>query len=346
MGLSDEERLEKIWWGVTQLQERLRDLPADSEEHHTLIDQGVHLLREKVDQTWNAFLGRGSNSTFWLLGGDASDEVRGPHGAWSTAICGLCEEARRENPEDSPQEDFNAFDQHLSVEALLGDQRGRRRIVYDVFCWTEQLIYALRRYDDNLRQTLDPLSKLLADMQGICFGIFARDEDYAKAYVLNRVLAGLLGGEYLWQKDKLGKILLDDMNLADRFTRAMVANSPPRGESLKTIIAWDHERLSMKPTVENRLLLLMRIAGRRLHYEHQIKDLLGHLKKARLRVRPEHVLYEFAKCKAAHDEKEGGDQAAYNQRSEEEALYAIHGSAAFDLVKDRNKRNKKGKKSC
>lgn len=341
MGLSDEERVQKVFWGIEQLTHVLTD-PDDLGNDDLIHEYGfgdrfpenLRRLRAIGDSLWHSFLGGDRNTAFWLMGGDADNPVRDPKGAWSAAIISMCEGHQPKTESDKFWErsrrdkTFDPFDGFLDIPGLLGQsEHGKvRRAVYNVYGWSEFLSYAVRRYDDKLRRGWGKIDKAISDIQGVCFSIFGRDEFYTRAYVLNRLLEALYGGRYAYDRDPVG-IALNKLYMHHDLSRPM-----SRDGMTAEVIGWDAWRLQHKKTPENRLVLALRIAGRRFHYDHKLKELLGAIKDIKPKPSTKRLEREFAKCKAAHEADEKGGQDRYREDAERDEVMAIHGYKGYEWL--------------
>jgi len=97
------------------------------------------------------------------------------------------------------------------------------------------------------------------------------------------------------------------------------------GSSLKEVLAWDAWRIRHMRTMQHRVILMMRIAGHRIH-EHDAERII--VATEGMGVRPSEVRREFKKCfkrgeaKAVEHQKQYRDEA---RLSEGDIDYQIHG---------------------
>lgn len=307
MGLSDEERLTRMCYSVHHLSTICRELdlgyPKEPWQH----------LKDLGDQLWHAFLGGQSNGMFWFLGGDLDSGVTGPNSPWGVLIEAQCENAR--SPvERKPAYDFNPFDGFLDIEGLMSQVRDgeNKRNILKIYRLTESLVYGLRRYDDELRGKYQELDKLASDILGACFTLMQGDQDFGKAYVGERILKWIYG-KY---DDPLKPVLLK-LCLHHDLSRFMADCS------LADVIAWDKWRLTHKDCVQNRLVLALQMAGRRFHYEHQFRELIGLTRE--LEVQEPTLRKEFDKCVKAHIESDAKQIKGLREDREGEEDRIIHG---------------------
>jgi hypothetical protein len=312
MGLSNEERTSNIYEVIRQIKDCL-DTTGIKIPSHQRAD--FKAIRKEADKLWYAFIGHHRHSGFWIFGGDASNDVVAPNGPWSAAILRNISDSRNE---DSCREYDPVFD-GLSVSSLIAQDREGRvcKIVYDVFALSESLSYALRRYDDDFLRELSRLDKVVADLQGACYGFFRKSEAFTKAYVLHRIVAALYGVD---QNDPVRTFFVEE-HIHHDLSRPMVDSD------LAEIMEWDAWRLQREMTPENRLVLALRIAGRRFHYEHKFKDMVRRLDGFDPKPRLEVLEAEFAACCEAHKQYEASPGPQEDQKVS--ARVAIHGQEAY-----------------
>ena len=314
MGLSNEERLNRLYSGVDALHERLGEL--DKSKVTYSLEEPLARLRRAVDGLWFALLGENRNNGYWLFGGDATDDVKEPSGAFSAAVLHLCDLSRsREHTLD-----LDPLHDHLSVKALLGAADPFHRAVYEMFQISESMAYGLRRYDDDFRASFKALDKLIADLQGACHSIFRADEVYAKAYVLHRTLSWMYGSD---PKDPVRAFLTRDHAHHD-------LSRPMTDGSLKEVLAFDEWTAKTKRTPENRILLMLRIAGRRFHYKHKYQDMMKALDEVIPQNRRKAMATEFDRCVKAHENRDTNKLDEYRASQDLQTRIAIHGYEAAD----------------
>lgn len=174
MGLSNEERRSGIFWAIRRMVENARKLPEN--------DNRYTKLRELAEQLWPAYLGPQNNAMHWILGSSASNVVSGNnYTPWDTGVGEQIESAARQ-PQEAPSDDPELC--YLSIKSLLPEPQ---TYVYEVFSWSEQLVYYLRRYNDDFLRRYSKLSEVCSRIQGECFPKFSDDPAYARAYLASRI---------------------------------------------------------------------------------------------------------------------------------------------------------------
>ena len=330
MGLSDQERLEKIYWAIHHMVKLGHEIRQDPDASNC-----VGCVIEKVEQLWPAFIGGQSNSAHWILGSSASNAVTAPNSVWSTSILNHLEDSRQLEQKLKEEEEikktgqapyeapFDAFDNgFLDIAGLLGQchYRGKfNRHLYELFGWSEQLAYALRRYDDELLKSFQSLSDVLARLQGELFGFFSANNDFAKAYVLNQVL------DHLY-RDKDFQKLAYKQHWHHDLSRPMRSNRDD-SVSLEKVREWHYRAVvnSKKQTTEDKILLALEIMGRHYHYQHNYNDMVSVLQADNVLFNPKKLESAFKKCEARHKELEEAGHKEYRNDSERDVNAAIHG---------------------
>lgn len=315
MGLSHPERITKIVFAIRGIMEQSRKLEKEIQLQDLEIPLEslpvLRLLVKLTDKLWYACLGGSTNNTFWLFGGDHNSKVKEPEGAWSIAVIALCDAYRKE-PNDDDNDDldipYDPFDDDLSIEGLLGHPY--RKSVYQIYGWSEQITYALRRYNDSFRREYKKLDKLVSNIQGTCFEIFQADEAFATAYVGNTLL------EALYKNEETKTILLNTNWHHD-------LASGIRSARLSEVVEWDRWRLTNDATLQNHLILAMRIMGDKFHYSHVFDELIKQVKG--LNVNSEILKLEFEKCQTEHKELQKKQDMNYKKDNDADIIRVIHG---------------------
>jgi len=274
MGLSDQERIQKMYPAIMQMTKS-----GDSLEKHPK-------LKELCGKLWPAFLGKNPNNLHWLLGSSATKLITKPGSAWETAILEHLESTQEDKDcFRDENEHEKMFDYNLSIEKLLHSEQAK---VYRIFAYSESLTYPLRRYNDKFEESFSALSDLISAIQGECYTIFANDDTFAKAYILNRICDFLYENYFPYWKEKWDFFtkLLVVHNCHHHLKRPMECTIID-GEELKTITNWhtvlavSKERSTKEEYLLNRIVIAIRIMGYEIT-EHFMEDLIENIKKAKL----------------------------------------------------------------
>lgn len=265
MGLSAGERRGGIFYAIKNIL-----------EHSNELDE-QHPVRKLTEELWPAFLGDTANPAHWVLGSSAGNVVNGKcRTAWDTAIATTLEERlRKDTFPKRKREEFDPFEYFLSIPGLLELEESA---VFEVFAWTEQLAYYLRRYRDDFLKRYRRLSDLIAKIQGTCFVRFSVGTRYAKAYLANRIFEKLYGNLYAPERDVVTQILLEQ-HMHHNFRSALHNDEVTleRLAEMHTELTRTKELRSSKGQ-RRRILIALEIAGSHFHYAHEQKILLESLK--------------------------------------------------------------------
>lgn len=274
MGLSDTERRERIFWGISQLLEEAREV----EPRDTYIK--TKRLKDLCEELWHAFLGNSANGAHWILGSETDNPIVGNASSpWDAAVGSALEDLRRsqkENPLDNLPSlpiDF------LKIQDFL---TGNFQHVYMVYKWTEQIVYVLRRYKDDFLNDLQELSKIISKIQGECFSIFANCTVYMRAYLAHNICKKL----FLFDNDVVSEVLAQE--LVHHNIVSKVRNYSGKHTLTNLRLMQIHtelcrirkEDLSKHKNQLSRMLFALEIAGSGFHYEHQHEAILARLRTA------------------------------------------------------------------
>lgn len=309
MGLSNEERISGIYYAINNMVEIADDIRREKEAFNF-----PKKLMGLVDQLWHAFLGGTRNSAHWILGSSATNRVTwGSASPWGIAAINhhtdkLLEE---ENILDQMEKDkpFDAFEGFLDISGLLNQVNKIYGVIYDLYSWSEQVVYYLRRYEDEFLSRYTDLSKVISDIQGECFHLFKDSDVYSRAYILNNICKFLYGKFYPYREeewDSFTKFLSKNCGHHD-LSRMM------REGNLKTL-AEIHIKLHKadrikKLTIMDKAEAFLILTGRRFHYDHKFVEMMKILKLDSKKAKKLKDL--FLKCKEAHDQEEKNSTKSY-----------------------------------
>lgn len=312
MGLSNAERRSGIFWAIRRVVENARGLPEHKNDYTK--------IKEFAEQLWPAYLGVQQNSTHWLWGSSATNDIIGEnYTPWDAGVgeqlCN-CKEPESESP------DFDPFREFLSIKGFL---EGPPRAVYTLFQWTEQLVYYLRRYRDAFLRRYLPLSDLCAKIQGECFSQFVDKACYARAYLAHQICEVLYHS--LWwreKRDEVVQILLDE-NFHHNFNNTIRNGEIGLKRLAEIHTALKRIRYADLDKHENRvrrMLFALELAGQYYHYAHQHQKLRAWLKAAAWKTadlaQVDAALLAFCKEKKGSVEKDYVEALFYNKDYDEQ----------------------------
>lgn len=325
MGLSDPERTDYIFHAIKEivsLADELKD------------DRYFSKVKKEVDKLWSATLGNISNGAHWILGSSATNQIKMDDLSVFSVALRNCfkddvdnaknEEKREKDPEYKSMKEimddhFDPMDM-LTIAHLIRDsddyESKEHVIVYEIFAWTEQLAYGLRRYDDEFFKNFKELSDVIANIQGACFPIF-KSEIYRKAYLLNQIFQILYSSHYD-RKGNVRKILVDN-NMHHNLTRGCM-----REVQMGQILKW-HERLVIDSSDEECIFVAFEIAGRRLHHKYDYEKYVKELREAKTKIDFKKLESIFKNNCLAHKENEEEHSREYEKNADSNHFYCVHG---------------------
>lgn len=273
MGLSDEERFSGVIFAVNRMTQLGKNTPA----------------QKFTDQMWHALLGKSSNSAHWIIGSSASNDIKiDGKSVWEAAMIHHTYDVFKEKDSDPISEKIedmrrdDVVEHHFSIGALLREKGIQRRWtkndpvyanMFELYAWSEQLIYYLRRYEDDMRKDFKELDKLISDIQGECFDHFGQHEVYAKAYVVHKIIKHLYSGTYPYQKNKWNELVrwLVKNHVYHDMNRCM--------EMELKELAEIHVSIVRDKSIKNKVICLGKILVRRLHKYKDDNFLKKHIPK-------------------------------------------------------------------
>ena len=342
MGLSDEERISKMYWSCYHIGEVVKEIKRYKPEMG--LKEDLSHLMALVDGLWPAMVGMESNGLHWLIGSSATSEVRGPSSLWGAAIVNHCYDEREKHNifhnmnHNSP---FNPLDHFLAIEGLLENCRFNGRLfaqIYKLFAITENLTYALRRYNDDFTRKYNSLSDLIAKIQGACFTIFAKHEEFARAYLAGEIFKKMYANE-----------IFKEHAIKNHWQHSFAHIMNDRDITLTQVLDW-HRVLyrGSKLKEQDLFCMALEIMGRSYHYDHQFKDLRKFLKEKGFDKVIRKLERQFKRNKKAHEQDESESRENYAENADYEHMSAIHGydyhNPEKEIMKEREERRKEYEK--
>lgn len=208
MGLSDGERIEGVYNALARLNKiRNEWLEAKVDSWERRKYANIFALIEK---TWPIFLASQSNGLHWIMGSASSNAIINDEACdpWSIAIKKHLEYALE--PEDScrlhidldsPDKPFDAK-KFTNIASLVRTDEVSFSYIFQLHQWVEQLIYYVRRYDDELRSGLKALDDIIGQLLGEFYVVFRDNEVFGKAYIITQIMEILYGPRYPYNEDE------------------------------------------------------------------------------------------------------------------------------------------------
>lgn len=262
MGLSNEERFDKIIHSVSHIDDARKKL-TNSQYYE------VGRLPELTNKLWYELLKGKSNSAFWLFGGELHNENL-EKGLIGTAFSShqpkkYCEFNTLEGTPQERQDWMKYYDrarEFTSISHLVGKDNPAKSAVVNVYLHTENIVYALCRYDDDFTDSLKDLHMVICQIQGECFKIFKRDPSYTQAWMISSMLDKVLTmyeGQLVnkwWQKYSLHHAICIESNEFEKIFHVF------RKQQFKQL------------TMQQRVNITLMLIGDRFHFKHQQKECL------------------------------------------------------------------------
>jgi len=312
MGLSDKERTSYIYHAIEQIINLSNDLKENFEYKK--------VFRKHADSLWPSVLGKMSNGAHWILGSSAFKPIGSEdQSVYAVAITDkLSEERSRiERKKDKFQHEFDpverlgVFSYIMESGIEFADSYAK---VYSIFGWTEQLVYALRRYDDDYLKRFAALSDVVSRIQGSCYAAF-QCPVFAKAYVAHEII------KMIYSRRKPAGAVYDIFNKTylHHDLQSMI-----RDYEMEDILQF-HKNLIKDSSDANRIYVALSIAGKRFYYEHKLKELIGLIQKSKIKIDINKINQIFKEnCKKKKD-KDSICSNQYAKNKEDDINYVIHG---------------------
>lgn len=324
MSLSDDERNSYIFHSVKNIVSLGKELDGDEFDD----------IKKHINTLWPATIGSSFNGLHWILGSSANNEIStGDLSVLSVALKeGFAEDAAtiKENEEKkknpyykSSREILNdLFDpmDFLKIPDLIKNSdchlAKEYSNLYEIFDWTEQLVYALRRYDDKYLKRLSKLSEVIASIQGDCFSFFL-NVIFRQAYLSHHML------KIIFCKREIEDVI-ENLHLHHDVSGMC------RDYQIDKIMEF-HKRIALDSSPSECIYLLLEIAGRHFHYEHQYKELVSALNKSKIEVDYKKLAKIFATNCKKHSEREKESSDKYCEEKENDHFYCVHGKYLDDI---------------
>jgi len=333
MGLSNRERTGKILYSVREIVTKADHIKESDRDFSTRYG-GMQKLLDLCDMLWPSLLGSESNSAHWIFGSSSHNPVyRDNEDLWSIAVCSSIPTASEgvfsnEDEEDFlPKMGFNPVSSMLTIPVLLKESDNKDlAFVCEVYELIENIVYALRRYDDKFLKERKAFSDLVAKIQGTCFSILYDNQSFSQCYIAHQIYKILYTDKIRFEKEENYKDVVDEWlhshNMHHDITRAIGRS----GETTKWL-AEQHLLLLGSEGVElkrNRVLVALRMAGRRYYYDHQHRGLLEILAKDKDLTDKKFlakVKTELLACKKAKTEDDETSSKSYQNDNNASKLY-------------------------
>lgn len=264
MGLSNNERFEKIAYSITNILAQAENLKDD------YLYSKIKIL---IDDLWPNFLGKSVNRAFWITGGgfDSQSFSEG------SLLCLAFKEQMPQKEDSLDNEDeegeyndsFKAMkvvDSMLKITTLANNQE--LAAIIEIHKWIENLTYALCRYDDDFSKNLWPLNKIVRKIQGELFDIIRGNSDFYRAWLLANIVDKCVN---VYDKNDFVAKWVRKQNI--HHDLRLMGNQEHKLEELQEVYFDLQPKNTEEIGVKKRLFILLALCGRRYEYDHQFKEL-------------------------------------------------------------------------
>lgn len=317
MGLSDEERIQGLFYSINSIVKLADNIKDSVSYEYEYPKKLIHIINE----LWHSFIGKEHDSCHWLFGSSSANEVRWDTcSAWAVAAVNHhCNDIfeKKEEKEDI----FDAFEHFLDIKGLLECRDIFYKKIYEIYQWTEQAIYYLRRYNDRLLKNYNNLSKLLSDIQGECFDIFKKHDVFARAYILNTLCKFLYGTRYPYQKEKWDSFTKFLSESASHHDLNRLMEDGELKDLADIHVKLQKAKKSGKLTIMLKAETFLILSGRKFHYDHLFKRMITILKLNKVDILKLKSLFDKNKLDHEEDEK----KSMKNYRDNKLSLLSIYG---------------------
>jgi hypothetical protein len=131
----------------------------------------------------------------------------------------------------------------------------------------EAAFYRINRYQDEFAERFVQLRELLSKIYGLCYSIFAANEDYLAAFFLHRISEKVLTYGY----DVVNRIFCDNNMHHDWRVPGHKHQNPTLKDLFEMFKSVQGRR---KLPLEERLVLILRVCGNRFYYKNEHESAL------------------------------------------------------------------------
>jgi len=263
MGLSDNERFDKIIYAINGIESEADELHFDSWEKNK--------LKALIGTLWETLFVNSKNSTHWILGGSLDSSYL-KDDVFSLAF-------KYHHHQNKPEDDPFDFDENdaqkdaFKSAEIVNNMIGKDTIINDpnkarvlsIHGWMEQYFYAVNRYDDEFSKSFENLSKVFANIKAELFKIMYSDNAYYRTWLLVNIIKKCINpynDDDLINKWFVVNCIHHDMRLSEEHTISVLEGIYFPIQTVNHIDMSD----------EKRLMIILTLAGRRFHYGYKHKQ--------------------------------------------------------------------------
>ena len=230
MGLSNEERFERVIWSVKRLNDLLPTL-----ERYKGYSQNAKNIPVLIRDLWATLLSNQGDGMFWIMGSSMTNPHLDVKNLFHAAMIAHGETIayevntlvrKKEDKEDleahAKQDPKFSMKEHEEYESDTkygkdclpniiqiihdGDDGAFNSAILKIYAELENCMYAINRYDDEFAKEFTPMRKLIANLNGECFAYMSIEKVFFEAYLLDAILKKLLSKEWDSKKNLIFNI--------------------------------------------------------------------------------------------------------------------------------------------
>ena len=270
MRLSIQERYTGVLFGIKRLNRIKDDFKRNNKE------KDVEKILTGIDSLWHSVFSSSGDSAFWIFGSKIHEDRLTSDSPFATALISHKRDAEDWKPDSSLASSVEEVsDRHYSSyipsmkSVLRGYNSSMFAFVLDVYIGVESILYYINRYQDGYAEDTKKICSLL---MGECFSIMSDHNEFLMSYLLSKIAQKILSPNCSEENFCFAVFkkfnFHHDWEIPDTFDKKDV---------LEYINLWKKIREGGKGKEirdENKLLIVLRIVGRRFHYKHLHKELL------------------------------------------------------------------------
>lgn len=246
---------------------------------------------------------------FWILGGELEQTHFEETGFLTQAFSNVLGQFKEKSQERDNWLNESNNDYTPTMYTLLGKVSKDKENLALLFLETENINYAVNRYQDDFSKGFKKIKTLTAQLQGMIFEIMSHDSDYLHAKITEDVINSCI---VKYDKKDIVTNWTDKHFLHHGIDMRSV--SKPKMMSLfrKIRKLSPDDRLS----AQERIDVILELTGLHFHYEHEHKELFGLIEKWNKTHKKNSI--DLDKMKAAcadiakkHNAKEAADAKEY-----------------------------------
>jgi hypothetical protein len=330
MSLSNKERFGKMVYTTNRLVQLKNEIDDELRRNPSIYPKDtLERLSSLIDSAWHFVVGDIRNGAHWILGSSTDNKIN-EQSLWGIAVLSHIEENRPQNKEQREQmqkfqdDNFDPLDGFLDIYGLLNEVENGQALIFKAHAITEDGIYAVRRYQDEFSACYEKFSKLMSDIQGVCFEAFSEHEIFAKAYLANEIFK-IIYSQHCNNPHKIVREIALKQCWHHDLSRIMNIQEV----SFDQVMQW-HNDLYNKTfdgyctDINLVLRIAMEIMGRRYNYKHQFEEMKTMLKDTK-DVDIVSLQKLFKQNETLHDTREKEQQQKYSLDSQSSYLAGIYG---------------------